>query len=195
MNPFNRFLLCAFALLTSLAADVSFAQPTTELSPDQLRGQITPERAWWDLQHYDLAVEVFPESKTIKGQNQIRFKVLAEATRMQIDLQTPLKIQSVTHKQQPVKFTRQGNVYWVDFPQALPVGATEVIEIKYSGEPKEEPIHLGKADSPGRKTNKETTLSPPPAKALARAYGGPAKTMASTNPIKACESARQSLKT
>ena len=137
MNPFNRFLLCIFAFLASLTVDTSFAQPATERSPEQLRGQITPERAWWDLQHYDLAVEVFPESKTIKGQNQIRFKVLAEATRMQIDLQTPLEIQSITHKQQPVKFTRQGNVYWVDFPQALPVGATEAIEIKYSGEPKE----------------------------------------------------------
>ena len=137
MNPFNRFRLCAFAFLASLTVDTSFAQPATERSPEQLRGQITPERVWWDLQHYDLAVEVFPESKTIKGQNQIRFKVLAEATRMQIDLQTPLKIQSITHKQQPLQFARQGDVYWVDFQQALPVGTTEVIEIKYNGEPKE----------------------------------------------------------
>ena len=118
MNPFNRILLCVLTFLTLLITNPSFAQPVTERSPEQLRGQITPERAWWDLQHYDLAVEVFPESKTIKGQNQIRFKVLAEATRMQIDLQTPLEIQAITHKQQPVKFTRQGNVYWVDFPQA-----------------------------------------------------------------------------
>ena len=137
MNPFNRFRLCAFAFLASLTVDTSIAQPATERSPEQLRGQITPERVWWDLQHYDLAVEVFPESKTIKGQNQIRFKVLAEATRMQIDLQTPLKIQSITHKQQPLQFARQGDVYWVDFQQALPVGTTEVIEIKYNGEPKE----------------------------------------------------------
>ena len=57
MNPFNRLLLCALVLLTSLAADAASAQPATARSPEQLRGQITPERAWWDLQHYDLAVE------------------------------------------------------------------------------------------------------------------------------------------
>ena len=147
MNLVIRFFLCVVAPLPLLTAGMVFAQaavmqdsatqePTTR-SPEQLRGEITPERAWWDLLHYDLAVEVFPESKSIKGLNQVKFRVLAKATRMQIDLQPPLKIQSVTHKQQTLKFMREGNVYWIDFPKALPVGSTEVIEIKYGGQPVE----------------------------------------------------------
>ena len=40
---------------------------------DSLRGSITPEREWWNLKHYKLAVEVFPNSKTIKGTNTISF--------------------------------------------------------------------------------------------------------------------------
>ena len=126
------------SMLALLPARSSFAQEkTTDRSPDQLRGEVTPERAWWDLLHYDLAVEVFPETKTIEGSIQIKFRVLTEASRMQIDLQPPLKIESVTHNQQPLKFTREGNVYWIDFPQPLPVGATELIEINYGGQPHE----------------------------------------------------------
>ena len=132
MKPVVSFLLCAFALLPS---NSSFAQTTAARSADELRGQVTPEREWWDLMHYDLAVEVFPESKTIAGTNQIKFKVLAESSRMQIDLQPPLKIESVSHEQQTLKFEREGNVYWIDFPQPLPVGSTNVIHIKYGGTP------------------------------------------------------------
>ena len=134
MKTFVIFLLAVLALLP---AQSSFAQEETDRSPEQLRGEVTPERAWWDLLHYDLAIEVFPETKSIEGSNQIKFRVLKAASRMQIDLQPPLKIESVSHNQQPLKFTREGNVYWIDFPQALPVGATEVIEVKYGGEPME----------------------------------------------------------
>ncbi|MCR9084126.1 MAG: M1 family peptidase, partial [Cyclobacteriaceae bacterium] len=36
---------------------------------DTLRGSITPERAWWDLNYYHLSVEVFPETQSIQGKN------------------------------------------------------------------------------------------------------------------------------
>ena len=134
----KTIIIFLFCVLLLTPAHWSVAQEeTTARSPEQLRGAVTPERAWWDLLHYDLAVEVFPDTKSIEGSNQIKFRVLDEATRMQIDLQPPLKIESVSHNQQPLKFTRQGNVYWIDFPQALPVGSTEVIEIKYGGQPVE----------------------------------------------------------
>ena len=134
MKTIFVFLL---GVLTFLPAYSSSAQEKITRSPKQLRGEVTPEREWWDLLHYDLAVEVFPETKSIEGLNQIKFRVLAEATRMQIDLQPPLKIESVSHNQQPLKFAREGNVYWIDFLKALPVGSTETIEIKYGGVPHE----------------------------------------------------------
>ena len=112
-------------------------EKTTARSPEQLRGEVTPERAWWDLLHYELAIEIFPETKSIEGSNQIKFRVLAESTRMQIDLQPPLKIKSVLHNQKPLQFEREGNVCWIDFPQALPVGSEQVIEVKYGGVPHE----------------------------------------------------------
>jgi len=133
----KRFLVFFCGLLTFWSAYSSLAQQTNTRSPEQLRGEITPERAWWDLLHYDLAVELFPESKSMTGSNQIKFRVVAKPSRMQIDLQTPLKIESVSHNQKPLEFVREGNVYWIDFSQALAVGTTEAITIKYSGVPKE----------------------------------------------------------
>ena len=121
-------------------------------------------------------IEVFPKTKSIDGSNQIKFRVLAESSRMQIDLQTPLKIESVSHNQQTLKFTREGNVYWIDFPQPLPVGSTEIIEIKYSGEPvRSRLIRLGRAGSSGRKTTKATPSLLRPAKDLEPVFGGRAK--------------------
>jgi len=51
---------------------------------DSLFGSITKERAWWNLLHYDLEVELFPEKKAISGRNQVKFQVLKEGELMQI---------------------------------------------------------------------------------------------------------------
>jgi len=71
-----------------------------------LRDTITPERAWWDLLHYRLAVEFIPKEKAIKGNNEIRFRALNAGQRMQIDLQPPLAITEVAHQGTPLVFTR-----------------------------------------------------------------------------------------
>jgi len=134
----------------------SIAQSALPTDADQLRGSITPERAWWDLMHYDLKLEVFPETKSIAGSNTIRFvpltpelqaEILPELEqkdephqqRMQIDLQQPLKITKVLHKDAELKFTRNhettGNVYWIEFVEALPVGTEQSIQVFYSGVP------------------------------------------------------------
>ena len=78
-----RYLFLLGFILTSLS---SYSQKITR--QDSLRGSITPQRAWWDLVHYDLSVEVMPESKTIIGTNVMTYKVLNEGTNeLQIDLQ------------------------------------------------------------------------------------------------------------
>lgn len=104
---------------------------------DKLRGAISPEREWWDVLHYDLTVEFFPETKTLKGSNKITFKVLKSSNRMQIDLQPPLEITLITHGETQLDFEREGNVYWVQFPSPLSVGTETSIDILYGGKPVE----------------------------------------------------------
>ena len=59
---------------------------------DTLRGSITKERSWWDLNRYHLDISVKPEEKFISGSNKIFYTVLESYDVMQIDLQTPLKL-------------------------------------------------------------------------------------------------------
>lgn len=85
---------------------------------DTLRGSITPERAWWNVVHYNLQVVPDYTAKTIKGWNQIGFDVNSDGKnkRMQIDLQQPMKIDSIIFNKKKIKtFKRSGNVYIIDF--------------------------------------------------------------------------------
>lgn len=104
---------------------------------DTLRGSITPERAWWDLNHYHLAVEIFPESKSIKGSNTIRYRVLSEQQVLQIDLQEPLKITSILQEGEKLDFQREGAVHWVRLKKKQVPGSFEELIVNYEGQPKE----------------------------------------------------------
>jgi len=102
---------------------------------DRLRGSVTPEREWWDLLHYDLALQVFPESKSLKGSNVITFKTLSAGDRMQVDLQPPLRLTRVDHGGTDLSFEREGNVYWIQFERTLPGGVEDQIQLFYEGIP------------------------------------------------------------
>lgn len=104
---------------------------------DTLRGSITPERAWWDLNHYHLAVEIFPESKSIKGSNTIRYRVLSEQQVLQIDLQEPLKITSILQEGEKLDFQREGAVHWVKLKKKQVPGSFEELIVNFEGQPKE----------------------------------------------------------
>jgi aminopeptidase N len=102
---------------------------------ETLRGSITPEREWWDVLHYHLSVEFMPQTRRLKGSNEIIFKTVKPGNKMQIDLQPPLAITKVTHGNAQLKFEREGNVYWVMFDKELPAGVEDKVEVFYEGVP------------------------------------------------------------
>ncbi len=102
-----------------------------------LRGSITLEREWWDVLHYHLAVEFFPDKRTIKGSNTITFKTVKAGSKMQIDLQPPLAVTKITRGNSELKYEREGNVYWVSFEKEIPAGVEDKIEVFYEGKPVE----------------------------------------------------------
>lgn len=114
---------------------VTYGQEDAFTKQDRLRGSVTPERQWWDLKHYDLAIQVFPDSKTIRGSNRISFTTLARGERMQIDLQQPLKLTRVEHGNRTLDFKREGNVYWISFDEPLENGVDDSIKVFYEGTP------------------------------------------------------------
>ncbi len=102
-----------------------------------LRGSITPEREWWDLNYYHLDIEVEPDKKYISGKNLIRYKVLESKQVMQIDLQAPMEIEKVMSNGQELTFKSSGNVHLVLLDKKQKKGDYNEIEVYYSGYPKE----------------------------------------------------------
>jgi aminopeptidase N len=105
---------------------------------DSLRGSITPERAWWDLNYYHLDIAVNPKTKSIKGKNTIRYTILEPNQTLQIDLQVPLKLTKAVQDGEELVVLKEGNVHFINLkkPQ-IKINAQEEIEIYYEGKPRE----------------------------------------------------------
>ena len=108
---FKAILIFNFSLLIINSATAQFTHQ------DTLRGSNGLGRDWWDVVSYNILVEPDYKNKTIKGWNEIGFKVLNGGInkQMQIDLQEPLTIENATLDNKEIKILkREGNVYWLD---------------------------------------------------------------------------------
>jgi len=112
---FKAILIFNFSLLIINSVNAQFTHQ------DTLRGSNGPGRNWWDATCYNVAVEPDYKTKTIKGQTEVEFAIKQSGSRrkMQIDLQQPLIIDSIlfaeNNRWNKLKFSREGNVYFVDF--------------------------------------------------------------------------------
>ncbi|MFI5129625.1 MAG: M1 family metallopeptidase [Chitinophagales bacterium] len=136
----NYFLKTIFISSVLIAGTESSAQYTRQ---DTLRGTIGPERAWWDVLHYDLSVTPDYQGKSIAGRTKIQYKVLAgqKSDYMQIDLQKPLTIDTLFYDDKlyinypPKPYYDEGNVWHIPLPKAA-VNSIHSITIAYHGKPR-----------------------------------------------------------
>jgi aminopeptidase N len=103
---------------------------------DTLRGSITKERLWWDVKYYHLDIKVNPSDSTITGSNTIKYEVLQEYSRMQIDLQEPMDIYKVVQDGKSLKYTKDGNAFFVELDATQMIGTTKELTVFYGGKPK-----------------------------------------------------------
>jgi aminopeptidase N len=129
----------AYILLAAgvLAAQTQSPAPPAPSRADVLRGEYGEFRANNHLVYYHLDVRVDPEKKFLSGKNTIRFKMLKDGTRIQMDLQQPLKVDKIMQGSGELKYTREEGAVWIDFPQTLRAGRTYAIDFYYSGNPVE----------------------------------------------------------
>jgi len=124
------------------------APPKVEKRPlvtegDRLRGSYGPFRANNDLLYYGLHVRVDAEKHLLKGSNRIRFKMLEDGTRIQLDLVPVFRVDKILLDESKSASTRlkhvraAGRTVYVDFPRTLKKGKIYTIEFFYSGEPVE----------------------------------------------------------
>jgi hypothetical protein len=126
--------VCIITILFVLMGVVCNAQNFTK--QDSLRGSITPERSLWDLSYYHLDIVVDIEKQTIQGSNTIRYRVVGPNQLIQIDLQPPMKISKFFEDGKELKYTRDGNAYFIELKKEQIAEAYNEIIIQHSGKPR-----------------------------------------------------------
>ncbi|HUB00201.1 MAG TPA: M1 family metallopeptidase [Terracidiphilus sp.] len=131
------------ASLVCLQAQNAQKSPAPHSAPaptpaDILRGAYGPYRANNDLLYYHLNVRVDPAKQYISGSNTIRFHMLKDGTRIQLDLYPDLKVDKILLGATSLRYTREYGAVFVDFPQTLRKGRVYTIVFYYEGHPKSE---------------------------------------------------------
>ena len=134
-NIYTLISVLIFASINIYSQGI-FEEKDSFTRQDTLRGTITKERSWWDLNYYHLDIRVDPDKKYIEGRNTIFYTVLSENRIMQIDLQEPLIITSVTEGGNSLNFIREGNAFFIELQKKQNVGEVNNIIISYQGNPK-----------------------------------------------------------
>lgn len=114
-----------------------FDQKSDFTRQDTLRGSITPERAWWDLTHYHLDVDVDIQNQSLSGSNTISYRVLEPHDVMQIDLQEPLEITRIVQNGKELQYEREGVAWWVQMKDPQKEGDLNKLTVEYEGTPVE----------------------------------------------------------
>ena len=133
----NYKLKLSLLIFFSIISMNSYSQQYNFTKQDTLRGSITPERAWWDLVYYHLDISVKPDEKFIEGSNTITYNVLNSSDRLQVDLQSPLKITKVEQNGNLLDFESQGNAHFIKLSDKQKKGTIQSVKVYYEGYPKE----------------------------------------------------------
>lgn len=102
---------------------------------DSLRGYLNEFRSCYDVTHYDLKVEVELNHKAIAGENVITAVSLRSFDRIQLDLFRNMQLDSIIYRGEPLDFIREGDAFFVQFPEKVPEGDSFYLSVFYHGRP------------------------------------------------------------
>ena len=154
------------------------AAPQGPTRADILRGEYGPLRANNDLLSYDLSVRVDPDRKFISGRNTIRFRMLKDDSRIQLDLFENLAVDKIQFGGRELKYERELGTVYVEFPEPLKKGreyAIDVLLLRQSD--RDRPVRWHHLQEGQRR---ESPGSTPRASTSVRASGGRTRTSIAT---------------
>jgi aminopeptidase N len=129
---FVYFILLNFLILSAKA---QLFDPSSVTRADSLRGTLSPLRTCFDVKYYHLDVKVDPENKTVSGSNTIFFEAVEPFNKIQIDLFSNLTINKILYKGQELKYSREYNAVFIDFPKQIERNGKDSITVYYEGKP------------------------------------------------------------
>jgi aminopeptidase N len=145
-NTIQIFVFVSIAVFLNAQTTTQPSQPASTPPPhvrgldpptkaELLRGAWGPYRANNDLLFYHLDIRIDPAKKLVSGKNAIRFKMLQDDTRIQIDLAEVLNVDKILLDSTPLHYERDSGAVFVDFPYTLRSGQVYTIDFYYSGTP------------------------------------------------------------
>jgi len=120
---------------TGASAPAQSSAPKEPSAADLLRGAYGRYRANNDLLFYHLDIRIDPDKKFLSGKNTIRFKMLKDDTRIQLDLNDALRIDKIVFGDTQLNYGRDSGAVFIDFPETLSAGQAYSIDFYYSGTP------------------------------------------------------------
>lgn len=128
------------ALIVVLLLVVStFAQRELGVRPTDTGGPLMFEQAVFDVQSYDISLNVDPKSKSISGATTMTAKVVIPTNVIVLDLDTPYTVRTVTDGTRDLTYQRKEGKIWIWFPMTKQVGEEIKASITYDGTPRVAP--------------------------------------------------------
>jgi aminopeptidase N len=118
---------------------VTFAQREHGVRPTDTGGPLAFEQAAFDVQSYDVTLNVDPKTKSIAGTTIMKARVVIPTNVIRLDLDTPYTVESLTDGTGALKYEFKDGKIWVHFPMTKQAGDEFTTVIKYSGTPRVAP--------------------------------------------------------
>ena len=131
--PIIAFLFILFLVFSSLA------QRELGVRPTDTGGPLMFEQAAFDVQNYDITLNVDPKAKSISGTTVMTARTVIPTNVIVLDLDTPYTISKLTDGANDLKYTRKEGKIWIWFPMTKQVGDEIKTVITYAGAPREAP--------------------------------------------------------
>ncbi len=128
-------LLCLF-IPAIYQAQPHFYATENFTTADTLRGMLRPGRSCYDVNFYDLSVDVYPSRKYIEGEVEIHFTTVTPFTRLQVDLFENMELLEAHYENAKLSFTRDNAAVFITFPLQAK-GKKGILTLKYRGQPSE----------------------------------------------------------
>ncbi|MHB8337033.1 MAG: M1 family metallopeptidase [Ignavibacteriaceae bacterium] len=135
-------ILLSFCFIVIFCFQLSYTQEPSHYNwgtfakADSLRGYLSPLRSCYDVTFYHLDISVDTSTKSIKGYNLIRFKVVNDFQKMQVDLFPNMKVDGIKFEDgTSLKYTRDYGAVFITLPRELKMNTYHQIIFYYSGKP------------------------------------------------------------
>ncbi|MEP6946627.1 MAG: M1 family metallopeptidase [Acidobacteriota bacterium] len=117
----------------------AFAQRELGVRPTDTGGPLMFEQAAFDVQNYDITLNVDPKTKSITGTTIMTAKTVIPTNVIVLDLDTTYTVSKLTDGTHDLKHERRGGKIWIWFPMTKQDGDEIKTVITYAGTPREAP--------------------------------------------------------